>query len=177
MSFWVLLLFELSQFEFSVVSQYELCFVTNWVFEFCHNLSFRVFSKFGFGHNLSFWIVICSVWVLSQLDISELSKFEFLNCSNSNYWNVAIWVCIFLLANNFFCVKKKWKKENHFRFFFVKTFLENKLQRNLVWKQLLGETVFWYFCFVGKQFFCQSKFCDKCSFFCENSSWIKKICN
>ena len=67
-----------------------LC-VTIWVFEFCHNLSFRDLSQFVFDfcHNLSFW-----VW--SQFDF-------FYFCHNLSFWVFAkIWFSIFrTLINKF----------------------------------------------------------------------------
>ena len=64
----------LSQFEFS-------SFVTIWVFEFCHNLSFEL-SQFSFlvFYNLIFWILS----FLKILCLVSVSVFEF--CHNSSFW-------------------------------------------------------------------------------------------
>ena len=77
-----------------------LSIVTIWVFEFCHNLSYRVESKFELSqfeylrsHNLSFWVgskfEFGHSFSLSfvTIRVRVLSKFEF--CHNLSIWNLS----------------------------------------------------------------------------------------
>ena len=83
MSFVTICLFKLSQFEF-------LSFVTIWVSELCHNLSFWVLSQFDFlsfatigdfefCHNLSF--IVITILVLSFITF-QVFKF----CHDFKFW-------------------------------------------------------------------------------------------
>ena len=90
----------LSHFEF-------LSFVTMWVFEFCHNLSFRVLSQFEFLSLITIWVFKfhhkLGFWVLSQFEILRF---------------ITIWVWVWVFLWNFFSCWKKFTKKNCEKSFF-----------------------------------------------------------
>ena len=80
-------------FQKTVLSFARIWIVRIWVFEFCHNFSFWVWSQFKFLRFVAIWVVLTfvAIWVLSQYELWVLSQFEFLHF-------VTIWVefCCYL---------------------------------------------------------------------------------
>ena len=85
-----------------------------WVFEFHHNLSFWVSSKFEFlsfnqiwvSPQLGFWVYHNLIfWVISPFEIWVLSQFEFVE-----FWSLSFCENKFFFVKKkliFFCMKKK----------------------------------------------------------------------
>ena len=151
LSFWVLLLFELWQFDFCVLLQYEFWVLSQ--FMFLRNVTiwveFGCYLSLEFCHNLSFLKFVTS-WVF------ELSQFELdIFLVNNLYMKKEIFFCqtsfmdfffvIFFLYEKslmltiFFVWQKKKNCEKKNRFSCEKCFLVKKL----MWKKFLWTSFCW----------------------------------